>query len=369
MPRTSAGRRRHRRQTSSSSSTAKSAGETDADPCQPPVLDSGAAPDDEFQRMREPEERRSGNAGWSGAGRWARLSSATRERVFLLNQRRRIRRIARFHRPAAGAAALAAARDKVLVFAVTAGRTGTTYLARLLAACPQTTSLHEPGPHFGYFLRQVQHAPALARQFWLEYKLPAIAAVATPRYAEISHLFGKGFVEALLALEIVPRVVLLRRPPRLIAASWLTRGVIPARTKLGLKIHLHPGDPGVLPFPGWWAASDYQLCYWYALEMERRQRAYAELLGAAGATVVDVTAEELHDPARFLAVAETLGVLDRDADRADLLRRHGELSAVIHKANTRPPRAARPAEEDAVWQAAAAAAPWLRGEVERRYPA
>jgi hypothetical protein len=299
--------------------------------------------------------------------RWAALRGALRERVFLLNQRRRVRRIARFHHPAAGAAALAATRDKVVVFAVTAGRTGTTYLARLLAACPQTTSLHEPGPHFGYFLRQVQHAPALARQFWLEYKLPTIAAVATPRYAEVSHLFGKGFVESLLGLGVVPRVVLLRRHPRRIAASWLTRGVIPGRTKLGLKIHLHPGDPGVLPFPNWWAASDYQLCFWYALEMERRQRAYAELFAAAGATCVDVTAEELHDPARFLHVAETLGVLDRDGDRAALLRRHGELSAVIHKANTRPPQVARPAEEGAVWDVVATAAPWLRAEVERRY--
>ncbi|MGD9763431.1 MAG: hypothetical protein AB7V27_06945 [Candidatus Binatia bacterium] len=297
----------------------------------------------------------------------APFAAFVRERLFLLNQRRRVRRIARYHRPAQGMAALQAARGKTLIFTITAGRTGTTYLARLLALFPYTTSLHEPAPHFGYFLRQVQHAPELARRFWLEYKLPAIAAVSTPRYAEVSHLFCKGFVEAALDLGIVPRVVMLRRHPRRVALSWLTRGKIPGRTKLGLKIHVHPNDPGVLPLPNWSAASDYQLCFWYALEIERRQRAYAELLARAGGIAIDVTAEELHDSARFLRVAEALGLLDDEVDLPPLLTRHREISAVVHKPNTRAPATAAREEEAAVWDAVAGHAPWLRDDVEQRY--
>jgi hypothetical protein len=186
---------------------------------------------------------------------------------------------------------------------------------------------------------------------------------------EVSHLFGKGFFEPLHELGVLPRVVMLRRHPRLVAMSWLTRGVVPGRGKRGLKLHLHPGDPGVLPFPNWWAASDYQLCFWYALEIERRQRAYADLLARAGGTLVDVTPDELHDGARFLGVAETLGLLDAGVDREALLRRHQEVSAVLHKPNIGPAAAAAPDEEDAVWDAVAAHAPWLYAEVEQRYTA
>lgn len=298
----------------------------------------------------------------------APVAAAIRERVFLLNQQRRLRRVARYRRPPADPAALLeAVRQKVLVFTVTAGRSGTAYLAQLLAVLPRTTALHEPAPHFAYFLRQVQHAPELARRYLLEYKLPSIAAIATPRYAEVSHLFGKGFLEPMLDLGIVPRLVMLRRHPRLVAVSWLTKGAVPGRAKRGLKLHIHPGDPGVVPFPNWWAATDYQLCFWYALEMERRQRVYAQLLQRAGATSVDVTPDELHDGRCFLRVVETLGLLDDDADREALLRRHEEISSVLHNPNKRPPADAIPEEEYAVWEAIAESAPWLREEVERRY--
>ena len=71
---------------------------------------------------------------------------------------------------------------------------------------------------------------------------------------------------------------------------------MPGRGKLGLKYLLHPDDPGVLPLRGWHGLSDYQLCFWYALEIERRQEAYAARLVQAGGRSEDVTAEELPDP-------------------------------------------------------------------------
>jgi hypothetical protein len=144
---------------------------------------------------------------------------------------------------------------------------------------------------------------------------------------------------------------------------------VPGRGKLGYKYLLHPGDPGVLPLPGWRAYSDYQLCFWYALEMERRQRVHGEQLAARGCALADATAEELHDPERFLAVAETLGLLDAGIDREALLRRHAEVSARRYNHNRRPPAVvgAPDLAEEAVWNAVAAAEPWLRAAVERRY--
>ena len=296
------------------------------------------------------------------------LQVMLREQLFVLNQRRRLHRIARYWHPSVDPTAmLETVRRKTLIVTVSAGRSGTTYLAHLLAAFPQTTSLHEAAPHYAFFMRQAQHSPAAARRFLLEYKLPCIAAAPTPRYADISHLFCKGFLEPLLELGIVPRVVMLRRDPHLVARSWLTRRVIPGRWKRGLKLHLHPGDPGVLPFAKWWRASDYQLCFWYALEIERRQRAYGMLLDGIGGTWIDVTPEELHDPQRFLTMGRQLSLLDDDTPTAPLLERHRELSSVLHKVNTRPPASWLPEEEEAVWEAVAPHAPWLRQEVARRY--
>ncbi|MDX2169069.1 MAG: hypothetical protein SF182_18520 [Deltaproteobacteria bacterium] len=298
------------------------------------------------------------------------LSVRLRERLYLLGHRRRLRRIAPYHHPDADAAAvLARVRDKHLVMAITAGRSGSTYVARLLASLPDITSPHEAPPHYGYMMRLAQHDPEAARRFLLQYKLPTIAAAPTRRYADISHLFCKGFFTPLLGLDVVPDLILLRRHPRAVAQSWLTRRAVPGRDRRGLRLHLHPGDPDVLPFPDWATATDYQLCFWYALEIERRQRDYGARAMARGARVVDVTADELHDGARFVSVITELGLLPPGADAGALLARHAEISAVQHKPNAGPSARVRVEEEARVWDAVAPAAPWLPEAVERRYAA
>jgi hypothetical protein len=166
----------------------------------------------------------------------------------------------------------------------------------------------------------------------------------------------------------VPRIVFLRRAPRRIAASLLARRTVPARGKLGLKYLVHPGDPRVVQLPGWLRMTDYQLCFWYALEIERRQRLYAAQLDGLGATWVDVTADELHEGARFLYVAAALELLDDTVDRAGLLRHHAEVSGVTHNANADTAEAATwDSEEDAVWRAVDRFDPTLRATVQARY--
>jgi hypothetical protein len=292
-----------------------------------------------------------------------------RERAFLAKQRRRLARLDAYRRPAADVPALlAAVHAKTLVVTVTAGRTGTTFLTHLLALCADTTSLHEPEPSFVPVLRPAQRDPGLARRFLLEYKLPFIAAVPTRRYVETGHLWCKGFLAPLLALGIAPQVVALRRAPRRVATSLLSRRTVPGRGKLGLKYLLHPGDPGVLPLPDWHRFSDYQLCFWYALEVERRQRDERAPVEAAGGRWVDVTAEELGDAERFVAVAETLALLDADGDRDALRAAHAGVARVTHNPNaTAVAVADAAAQEAAVW--AAVDDPALRRWVEARYPA
>ncbi len=298
------------------------------------------------------------------------LALRAHEEAFLAKQRRRMVRIAAYRRPPRDRdALLEAVRRKRLVFSITAGRTGTVYLQQLLGLFPDTTSLHEPEPAYVSVLRSVQHRPSLAREFLLEYKLPFIAGVTTTRYVETSHLFCKGFLEPALDLGLLPRFVALRRPPRRIASSLLARRAVPARTVDGLKYLLHPGDPGVLPLPKWPRCSDYQLCFWYAIEIERRQQDDARLLAARGGTCVDVTAEELHDGERFLHMGAALGLVDEATDLAALRRAHRELSAITHNPNQRPPLLPEDldAEEGAVWDAVATHAAELRAQVQARY--
>src|SRR5579862_5932836 len=94
------------------------------------------------------------------------LSAALHELAFRAKLRRRLARVAPYHRPQGNEAALLSAVDrKTLVFTITAGRTGTAYLQRLLGIFPHTTSLHEPEPSYVPVLRRVQYDPALAREY------------------------------------------------------------------------------------------------------------------------------------------------------------------------------------------------------------
>ncbi len=300
------------------------------------------------------------------------LSAALHELAFRAKQRRRLARVAPYHRPQGNEAALlSAVGRKTLVFTITAGRTGTAYLQHLLGIFPHTTSLHEPEPSYVPVLRRVQYDPALARQYLLEWKLPFIAAVSTPRYVETTHLFCKGFLEPALDLGLRPRFVVLRRHPRAIAVSYLRRGSVPGRTKNGLKYLLRPGDPNTLPLPGWTARGDYQLCFWYAVEMERRQAAYAAELSRRGMTAVDVTPAELHEPERFVQMAAALGFLDSALDMVAVRARHAELSAIAHNPTWEPELEGidLAADEEAVWAAVGAAAADLRDRIAARYAA
>ncbi|MFC1830912.1 hypothetical protein ACFL0S_02695 [Thermodesulfobacteriota bacterium] len=164
-----------------------------------------------------------------------------------------------------------------LVFTVATGRCGTAFFAEILRLVPGVVSLHEPEPEYADVLRDIQEDPDKARSFLLDRKLPAIADIDSTIYIETSHLFCKGFLEPLLELKIVPAILWIRRDHRAVASSMFRGGTIPGRTEKGLQFYLSPDDYGVLAIPGWQNLHDYQLCFWYCLEIERRALSYRNI--------------------------------------------------------------------------------------------
>ena len=222
---------------------------------------------------------------------------------------------------------------RTLTFCITAGRTGSVYVEQVLSLLPEVRAEHEPEPAFQRYLRRVQQDPSHARRFMLKYKLPYIAQLDVRHYVETSHVFGKGFLEPTLRIGIVPNLILLRREPRKVALSYLERYTVPGRTKYGFEFLLQPDDPKVMPLPGWRRMNDYQLCFWYALEVERRQREYAELIRKLGGRVAETTALALNDGRRFLDFASSLGFLPESVDSDELLKRHAAVSRKEHNKN------------------------------------
>lgn len=258
-------------------------------------------------------------------------------------------------------------KERQLIFTATAGRTGTTYLRNLFRLFPDVDSFHEEEPNYRHVLRRVQTQPAAATRFLMEFKLPAIAACKSKTYVETSHLFCKGFLEPMINLGVYPDLILLRRNPRSIAWSLLERLTVPGRTSLGTDYLVCPSDPNTLPLPLWEGLTDYQLCFWYALEIERRQYRYRDYMIRLGSAVFDVTASELNKPDKFLEMAETfsLDVRDRDA----LILQHRQTSSTIHNANLNPAKAAFDLDEveQVVWDRISHYEPLLHQQVTDRY--
>ncbi len=144
----------------------------------------------------------------------------------------------------------------------------------------------------------------MAAMAWLHHeKLPAIAARCRgPIYVETSHLVCKGFIEPMLDLGLRPKFIILTRPTSEVASSLYQMNIIPGRTRSGRLVLLDPADRGVLPLPGWDGFSDYQLCFWYAREIERRQAHYRSIFEARGIASFDIGMHSLSEGPSFDAL-------------------------------------------------------------------
>lgn len=218
--------------------------------------------------------------------------------------------------PAALERRVAAFNAKTVIFTVTTGRSGSDTLSRLFACAPDTTSLHEPSPQYRYILARAQREPALAGQFFRNIKAPSILGYATPHYAESSHLFCKGFLEPALADGFRPKLVMLTRAPRAAAHSLLKKQAVPGRTHAGVQYLIAPDDPTYLRLAAPETLSDYQLCYWYCLEIALRQRLYAAIAAQFGVQTAQIATEALNDANAVAAMFETLGLTSAADARA-----------------------------------------------------
>lgn len=198
-------------------------------------------------------------------------------------------------------------RQKRLIFTVTTGRSGTAYLSSIFGFSSKVHAVHEPSPEFADVLRSVQTCPDAARKFLLEKKLPAILQTAAGIYLETSHLVCKGFLEPMLELDIVPDLIIHRRNPRDVALSMFKMGTIPGRSSKGLRFYLSPSDPNVFELGDWEELHDYQLCYWYCLEIERRAQHYKKLIQQHGAMITETT---LTDLKTFIGLTKCFAELD-----------------------------------------------------------
>ncbi len=182
---------------------------------------------------------------------------------------------------------------KRLIFTICTGRCGTQLLAERLAEVPGVSSLHEGEPNFFNILPKVRINPSEAVKFWKDVKLPTINKTNNPIYVETSHLFCKGFMEGLLEINIIPDIILLSRPHREVASSLYRLDCIPGRNEKGRGWLLSPDEFGVLPVKNWQEMNNYQLCFWYCLEIERRQIEAAKTISSLGGRVIKTTLNEI----------------------------------------------------------------------------
>lgn len=163
--------------------------------------------------------------------------------------------------------------DKKLIFTVTTGRSGTGTLYRIFNSLNCCYSVHEPHPHPFTF-----NSP---KEFW-DNRLKFIDSRAQNFYVETSHLLCKGYLDEVIERGLEPGLIVLRRPHREVAKSLCLLNSIPGKNdKAGQYFLMEPQRSTFLPSPGnigFKKYNDYQKCYWYCLEIEKRQEHYANLV-------------------------------------------------------------------------------------------
>ena len=207
---------------------------------------------------------------------------------------------------------------------MTAGRTGTRFLAQLLQDNAQDAEVHHERIGFGDF---GVHAPDVSvmhdfnsrgktdrvRRFW-EDKLASITSGTTAMYAETSHVLMKaGLMEYVTTLvpEHAVHLVILQRDPLDVLTSYHRRGDFGGAANMWLW-YLDPAYPrnhmrfsvpqGIHPL--------IAKRHWYLLEISVRSELYAQQLARTpGIHIHRIQLEQLNDPQY---AANTLGALGID---------------------------------------------------------
>lgn len=192
-----------------------------------------------------------------------------------------------------------------IVFAVTTGRSGTTYLRDVANILHDVQATHEPAPCFHDVMRIIQTEPQVAVP-WLTSKVHRLRYCPSPVYLEASHLFCKGFLEPWIDVVGAPDLIMWKRDSRKVALSLHRLGAIPGLSERALRWYLAPGDPDTYGVEDLDGKTDYQRCFWYVREIERRQQAYGERVESLGARTLRMDVEALNATAGFETLTDFL---------------------------------------------------------------
>ena len=192
---------------------------------------------------------------------------------------------------------------KSITLTVSAARSGTRLLSKLLAEVPDMHSDHEETPNseqsFCYSRQANVYDSSVGRNFVENYFLNYVESLPKKYYACTAQSTSKGFIEHFLDLGVKPNFIILRRNPRLIAKSLWELEWIPGKHPLHRIWYPGPQEPNVLPLENWKTAHPYQLCYWYAAECERRAQHYESLFKKQNISFWNITIEEMLEIKKF----------------------------------------------------------------------
>jgi hypothetical protein len=173
----------------------------------------------------------------------------------------------------------------------------------------------ETDPNFAWVVRPSRKKQGVAKRWWVNQKLPTILSKKLPVYVETSHYLTQGALGAALALEIPFDLVVLTRDVRDTAVSFWRRQSIP----LFKKDKLWPTDSGIHVQVDSDGLNDYQLVFWWLLEMRHRMFLYAEGARKRGRIIASTTLNELVTKEGFDRLRLTLGLPEPDWDKFPLL--------------------------------------------------
>jgi hypothetical protein len=208
-------------------------------------------------------------------------------------------------------------QDKRLIFFATTGRSGTKFAARAMRSIEGMDAFWETDPNFAWVVRPSRKQQGVAKRWWVNQKLPAILSGDNEGqvYAETSHYLTQGALGAALALDIPFDLVVLTRDVRETAVSFWRRQSIP----LAKTDKLWPTDPGMHVKVDSDGLNEYQLVFWWILEMRHRMWLYAEETRKRGRIVAAVSLPEVATKGGFDLLRTTLGLPEPDWDRFPLL--------------------------------------------------
>jgi hypothetical protein len=201
---------------------------------------------------------------------------------------------------------------KNITLTVSAARTGTRMLCKLLSEVPDMHADHEEvpksQPSFCYLRESNIRDPNVGRNFIENEFLKYVDSLSAKYYVCTAQSVSKGYIEHFLDLGVKPNFIIIRRDPRLIAKSLWQLDWIPGKHPLHRIWYPGPQESNVLPVDDWKSLHPYQLCYWYVADCERRAQHYEKLLPSLGLRVWHTTTDHIPNIDKFNNMLDYFGL-------------------------------------------------------------